>query len=182
MKKRALVYFTAAVAFMIAIFVSSSLPQEALERTTRLPGDASGFWLYISSQTKHVSAYFMLSLLLFFWLRNTKIGLSSLFPVVILAIVISSVYGITDELHQAFVPTRYATISDVINNLFGSTLVVPVAIGLQMLKRGKANLKLLFVCTGNASRSPTAEEMYMGKRDIDVMSAGTSNSAPRKIK
>ncbi|MBS7630502.1 phosphotyrosine protein phosphatase [Candidatus Bathyarchaeota archaeon] len=41
--------------------------------------------------------------------------------------------------------------------------------------------KILFVCTGNIDRSPTAEEMFKGKPGFSVKSAGTSPEAPNKI-
>ncbi|MDH5363017.1 MAG: protein tyrosine phosphatase [Aigarchaeota archaeon] len=34
--------------------------------------------------------------------------------------------------------------------------------------------KVLFVCSGNRDRSPTAEEMFRGRSDLEVRSAGTS--------
>ena len=41
--------------------------------------------------------------------------------------------------------------------------------------------KILFVCTGNIDRSPTAESLFKGKTGFDVQSAGTSTYANRKI-
>ncbi len=35
-------------------------------------------------------------------------------------------------------------------------------------------MKVLFVCTGNYDRSPTAEEMFKGAEGLEVKSAGTS--------
>lgn len=34
--------------------------------------------------------------------------------------------------------------------------------------------RVLFVCSGNLDRSPTAEEMFRERRDLEVRSAGTS--------
>jgi len=41
--------------------------------------------------------------------------------------------------------------------------------------------KVLFVCSGNIDRSPTAEEMFRTRPDLEVMSAGTSILARRRI-
>ena len=38
-------------------------------------------------------------------------------------------------------------------------------------------VKILFVCSGNIDRSPTAENIYSGRRDLEVKSAGTSDYA-----
>ncbi|MES2592755.1 MAG: protein tyrosine phosphatase [Bacteroidota bacterium] len=42
-------------------------------------------------------------------------------------------------------------------------------------------MNILFVCSRNQWRSPTAEEIYKNRSDIDVRSAGTSASARIKL-
>lgn len=42
-------------------------------------------------------------------------------------------------------------------------------------------MKVLFVCSGNVDRSPTAEEMFRTRRGLEVMSAGTSLLARRRL-
>lgn len=41
--------------------------------------------------------------------------------------------------------------------------------------------KILFVCTGNIDRSPTAQKLYKNREDLEVKSAGISESAPNKL-
>jgi predicted protein tyrosine phosphatase len=41
-------------------------------------------------------------------------------------------------------------------------------------------IKLLFVCTGNRDRSPTAEELFRNSTDYEARSAGTSVFAVRR--
>ena len=41
--------------------------------------------------------------------------------------------------------------------------------------------RVLFVCTGNMDRSPTAEALLKGKRGLEVKSAGTWIHARRRI-
>ena len=41
--------------------------------------------------------------------------------------------------------------------------------------------RILFVCTGNMDRSPTAEDLLKGREDFEAMSAGTWMHAHRKI-
>ena len=38
-------------------------------------------------------------------------------------------------------------------------------------------MKILFVCSANIDRSPTAENIYSGRRDLEVKSAGVSDYA-----
>jgi predicted protein tyrosine phosphatase len=41
--------------------------------------------------------------------------------------------------------------------------------------------RVLFVCSGNIDRSPTAEGMFKTRPDLEVISAGTSWLARRKV-
>jgi predicted protein tyrosine phosphatase len=42
-------------------------------------------------------------------------------------------------------------------------------------------LKVLFICSRNQWRSPTAERIFSGRRDIEVRSRGLSSKARRKL-
>lgn len=42
-------------------------------------------------------------------------------------------------------------------------------------------IKLLFVCSANQWRSPTAEALFRGSQDYDARSAGTSDGARVKV-
>ena len=42
-------------------------------------------------------------------------------------------------------------------------------------------VKILFVCTGNADRSPTAEEMFINIEGVEAKSAGTSLLAATRL-
>ena len=41
--------------------------------------------------------------------------------------------------------------------------------------------KILFVCSQNRLRSPTAEQVFSGRSDLDVASAGTNNDADNPL-
>lgn len=41
--------------------------------------------------------------------------------------------------------------------------------------------KLLFVCSQNKLRSPTAEQVFAGRRDLEVASAGTNHDAENPL-
>src|SRR6056297_1920099 len=42
-------------------------------------------------------------------------------------------------------------------------------------------MRILFVCTANKLRSPTAEDVFRDTPGIEVLSAGTDASAPRPL-
>ena len=42
-------------------------------------------------------------------------------------------------------------------------------------------MRILFVCTANKLRSPTAEDTFRGWPGVDAISAGTDASAPRPL-
>ncbi len=44
-----------------------------------------------------------------------------------------------------------------------------------------SRLKILFICSRNQWRSPTAERIFSGRRDIEVRSRGLSRVARRKL-
>jgi len=67
---------------------------------------------FIFFKTLHIIEYGVLFLLWRFALYNTKNGIW-------LAAVISVLYGISDELHQSFVPTREGRIRDVFIDTLG---------------------------------------------------------------
>ena len=41
--------------------------------------------------------------------------------------------------------------------------------------------KVLFVCSQNELRSPTAEQVFSGRRDLEVASAGLNHDAPQPL-
>jgi len=67
----------------------------------------------------HAGAYALLAYLLFRVFQLTRIRKSAVL-LVILSALSSSVYGISDEIHQYFVPSRMADIADMAANTVGS--------------------------------------------------------------
>lgn len=65
----------------------------------------------------HVSAFFLLSLFLLFAVVRGRY-VSMMFPALIAVII----YGITDEVHQLFVPGRYFSVGDIILDMVGASL------------------------------------------------------------
>jgi VanZ family protein len=90
------------VIYLCIIFVASSM--------SRLPQPGGG---YDFSVLAHFMEYAVLGLLIAVSLGVRK-------DRIILVILLSSLYGVSDELHQFFVPGRVASIHDVATDFLGS--------------------------------------------------------------
>jgi VanZ family protein len=97
------------VVYMAFIFGLSSIP-----RPPDLPGE-------MSDKTGHMALYFGLSVLLVralaggWWARVTPWAAC-------LAVVIATAYGVTDEVHQSFVPPRQTDAWDLAADATGASL------------------------------------------------------------
>ena len=69
----------------------------------------------------HIPEFFILSYLIFRAISREKTDIRH---AIILAIVVSSFYGVTDEIHQIFVPGRAFSVFDIIFNFIGSSLIL----------------------------------------------------------
>ena len=75
------------------------------------PAGGTGYMAYIY----HFTAFSYLSLFLLIALTKGKLTKS----LIILGVTMAIIYGITDEMHQYFVPGRASTIKDVLVNSIG---------------------------------------------------------------
>lgn len=96
--------------YMLLIWIMSSLPANAIVELPDLTIDA------LIKESLHLVEFAILYLLLvlsFFTFDrfSTKIN--------ILCGIIAALYGVTDEIHQSFVPYRSATLIDVIKDVTG---------------------------------------------------------------
>ena len=100
-----------ALLWMGLIFYVSSLPRvdmpELITRATPLPLDLLG----------HLGGYALLAVALMLGLRSQPFRRALL-----LALVIAAVYGVSDEVHQAFVPGRVASAGDAAADATGALL------------------------------------------------------------
>lgn len=97
---------------MLIIFLLSSIPGNAR---------SNQFWLLTDLQPNvqnflHIPLY---GLLQWLWMRAFRKPGRSRAAVIGLSALIVGVYGICDEVHQAFVPGRYAAVQDVLLNMAG---------------------------------------------------------------
>jgi len=109
------------------IFWISSLPSEKLTPERRLG-------ITISQPIKHIGEFGILGILMSLVLAQVT---NKTLSVAFWSSVFSVCYGILDEIHQAFVPTRYCTINDMCINAIGSVMVVLFYVYAQKRQYGK---------------------------------------------
>ena len=96
----------------VEIFFFSSIPGIGLPSPNKL----------IFSIIYHFSAFFLLN---FFLIISLNKGKKIKIKYIVIALVLSIIYSILDEIHQLFVPSRYPDFEDIITNnagIFFSTL------------------------------------------------------------
>ncbi len=110
------------IGYMAAIFVVSSLPNP------QIGGETPDYIL-------HGLEYFLLALLLIrlFLVRQSlldkksKGNFTNWQQACLLGVIIAIGYGVTDEIHQYFVPGRHCSLSDVFSDTVGAILAYGVA-------------------------------------------------------
>jgi VanZ family protein len=103
------VAWAAFIIYCVIIFVGSSIPGD------RIDIDGPGIDKLI-----HTVEYSILSLLLFISLRlSSAIKSNAIFWI---SAISSSLYGLSDEIHQLFVPLREFDVLDIVCNTSGSIL------------------------------------------------------------
>ena len=113
--KHQLLYWLPVYLYADAIFYLSSV--------SILHAPEQQFGITISNAAKHIVEYAILSFLLFRAFTNSN-SLSIKTKAYLLAITLSILYGITDELHQFFVPERVCSGLDVLFDGIGSSLIL----------------------------------------------------------
>ena len=109
-----LAYWFPILLYCLLIFIQSSHPSP----------DITPRWPYID-KVLHFIAYALLGALFLRAFNITRIK-HHLKLIIILSIILSSLYGISDEIHQSFVPYRTADVMDVIADILGSVFGVGV--------------------------------------------------------
>lgn len=122
MAERATSYIPALV-LMAGIFAMSSqstVPQ------------ASGISPALTAALGHLVVYAVLAVLIF---RAVEIDVRNVTRCAVIAWGISTLYGITDEFHQSFVPGRYATVGDVLLDSAGAAAGLCLLLGYRSYRR-----------------------------------------------
>lgn len=97
--------------YMGVIWTLSSFPANAVVELTDLSLDR------FIKESMHLIEFAILYLLFVFGIHTTKIPFTK--KVNLVCAVIACFYGITDEIHQSFVPARSATLIDVVKDVTG---------------------------------------------------------------
>jgi len=101
-------YWLPIIIYCLAIFIQSSLPTS--ERLPAFPH---------SDKLLHAGAYALLGFLFYRAFQTTRIPKTTMLLVLVSALS-STVYGISDEIHQNFVPSRTFSLADMLANTVGS--------------------------------------------------------------
>ena len=83
----------------------------------------------------HFAAYGILGVTVMYGFAGPQAKKNPL-PLIITAICLSLLYGISDEYHQSFIQGRYASLSDVVADLFGAAVFCPIFARFDALYRG----------------------------------------------
>ena len=105
-------YWFPIVLYCLVIFIQSSYPSP----------DIGPHWPF-KDKVLHFTAYALLGALFLraFYTTRIKHHLKLIFT---LSVLFSALYGISDEIHQSFVPYRTADVMDALADIFGSAFGV----------------------------------------------------------
>ena len=118
-------YWFPILLYCLLIFIQSSYPSPQIGPE----------WPF-KDKILHISAYALLGALFLRALNTTRIQ-HHLKLIVILSILFTSLYGISDEIHQSFVPYRTADVMDVLADILGSALGVYIFFKIMIAKTPK---------------------------------------------
>ena len=127
MKNHTLLSGIGLVAYCGFIFFLSSLPSSSIGT------------LPFSDKTIHFFLYLGFGSTFFYFLKNLKSDLS-LIAVVIITFSFSLIYGLSDEIHQLFVPGRTFDLKDLLADTIGGTCGGLLILFLYELKRSTTKI------------------------------------------
>ena len=107
-----LIYWLPVVIYCTVIFIQSAYP--AVVQLQEVP---------FGDKYLHFTGYALLGILFFRAFKSSHVG-NRVAVVSLLSILASTAYGISDEIHQYFVPCRTADVMDALADMVGSCLGV----------------------------------------------------------
>lgn len=109
-KKKVLLVYTPLIVYWLILFTATSLPVE------KLPS------MGLSDKVNHLMAYFVLAVLVNLTLLFQRKSEFLFKYAAVATLLISSFYGIADELHQMLIPGRSAEVLDWVADALGAIL------------------------------------------------------------
>ena len=109
--KHLIKFWMPVLVYLVLIFVLSSSPRLVFAET-EIP---------FFDKFLHTIEYAVLGFLLIRGLKNSRLWLSD-GSFILLTVVLATLYGISDEFHQHFVPNRIASLGDVFFDCLGSVI------------------------------------------------------------
>ena len=102
---------------------ASSLRSDEIVRTIQSIGISApeGVLTFLVRKAAHISAYFVLGILIYSLLKEYRLRIKHL---VLASIALAMLYACTDELHQMFVPGRSGEVRDVLIDTAGAAVGV----------------------------------------------------------
>ncbi len=125
--KKRILFSLPAFAFMAVIFILSSLQNVHIPQLSFQLGD----------KLLHLTAYFVLGIALHFFFLGNFLNLSDK-KIILWILIVGAIYGVTDEVHQYYVPGRQLEFLDWVADILG------IAISLSLYK----SLKKLTITLG----------------------------------
>ena len=131
-KYRILAYLLLTAILMLIIYLmsnevadASSLRSDEIVRTIQSIGITApeGLLTFLVRKAAHISAYFILGILLFNLLKEYGLAVKK---IIFISIGIAMLYACTDEIHQMFVPGRSGEVRDVLIDTAGAVVGVVV--------------------------------------------------------
>jgi VanZ family protein len=119
--------FTPLIIYWIILFLATTLPVQSVPS------------IAIGDKINHLAAYFVLSCLLYLTLIYQRKSEYLFNNAAFATIVITSVYGALDEIHQIFIPGRFAEVLDWLADAAGA--ILGVLIISYLIKKLKYNPK-----------------------------------------
>ncbi len=105
------------LSYWLFIFILTSIPGRSFPKE----------FLILTDKVKHFGAYLLLSILLNFALHfQTKFPILSKFSAAFTLLIVS-IYGLFDEIHQIFIPGRYFEWLDFLADLIGGIVGIAIS-------------------------------------------------------
>ena len=114
LEKKPKLAWTLVLVYASIIFIFSSMPYPPQ------PLKADTVLMEVITTIEHILEYFILGVLLLAGFRSGDDRMRE--NAVLLTIIIATFYGLTDEIHQSFVPNRFPCIWDVLADGVGASL------------------------------------------------------------